>query len=116
MKDIQTRILEALDAIIEEAELTPTIKMAWANTGHLYAMRGFETLVDVDFAFQDTYCTLIFTGPAVDALDLADAPPTFRVVPHRPGAAFHALNYTDGERINAMLDLMRWSLGLLERA
>jgi hypothetical protein len=52
----------------------------------------------------DTWCTLTLAGQGADALALADNPPAYRV--EKGAIARHNLKYTDGDRLQQMLDVL----------
>lgn len=73
MQTMQSHVLLALAAWIEECGLTPIDARAMANTGTLYAMDGMEPVWRAAYNFQDGYCTLggetaFYQGRELEAL------------------------------------------------
>jgi hypothetical protein len=111
---MQERILTALTDLGDRTGCQVTIQRQFANTGRLYytAGTGFTVLVELAYHFDTDSCALHYQGPAIEALHLRDSPPSFRYE-HGPTGRqlnFHALRYTDGERITTMLDLLARAL------
>lgn len=116
---MQKRLSAALVEQIEAAEMTAVENGEWANTGHLLAMDGWDSVLDVHYQFASDRCTLRMTGPAVQAMveagTLEDSPPAYRVTTkalvRASGErlyelAWPALLYGEGDRIRGMLDLV----------
>lgn len=106
---MQAKVLAEFERIIA-VDHEAVQRGVWANTGHVYAMDGFATVLELDYAFQDDYCTLKFAGvrvgEAIGAGLLEDSPPVYRVRPELDEWDFPYLRYNDGTRIQHMFDLL----------
>lgn len=68
MTDFQTEILEELERIVNEKELTFVVQKEWGNVGVVYIMKEFDCVAKGSFEFHTQYCSLTF-GKPTDKLD-----------------------------------------------
>jgi hypothetical protein len=111
---MQTKILGEIEKTVTDAGLELVRQPQYANTGDVFAQRGFDTVWQMHYSFDDGTCSLSFQGPGVRALNLIDSPPAYRYdeIPAWKGRLnFHALDYSEGDRIRLMLDLVRQFCG-----
>jgi hypothetical protein len=101
---MQKKITDAIAKRLTDADLEVSSSYSYANCGTLYGQIGFDSVVVAAFQFNHGSCSVHINGAHVPALGLSDNPPLYRYV--EDIVSFHALDYTDGERINAMLDLV----------
>lgn len=113
MQTMQDRILAKIEAVIETANLEPVKQTQWANTGSIFAMDDLDTVLAMRYQFNDTYCSLDFSGPVVDAAQkagtISDETPTYRLRRKANKSLEMAtpyLEYKDGERIRTLLDIV----------
>jgi hypothetical protein len=95
MGDMQKKILGEMTRITAEAGLDPVVHHDYPNTGGLYVQAGLETVLTVRFNFQHDYCTLYYTGPAMEAWKAKawkDGPGA-RWDPHQKAIAAHMVKY-----------------------
>lgn len=110
MQSMQTRVLDAIDHELTAHGLDAVQRSQYANTGHVYGMNGLTTYVDIEYGFQDTYCTITITADRLEGR--ADAAPTFRAgigsggAPKANTVAFLHLEYTNADRIAALMDIV----------
>jgi len=106
MGQMQDKIITELRRIAEkDARLEFADQPQYANTGTAYIQRGFDTVAELRYGFFDTYCSITFSGTAVAAAGLPDNPPSWRA--SQGSVTWHSLAYGDGDRVRAMLDVIR---------
>lgn len=107
MRKMQEKMLAAFEDAAVRAELEAVVQYDWGNTGHVYFQRGFDTLLDLQFAFNQETCSLSLSGLLVERAGLADNPPEWRVHDRTPETVdYHSLKYNDGQRVKAMFDML----------
>lgn len=107
MSDMQTKILGAISDRITAAGQEAVSMTEWANTGKVYAQQEFNTRLSVDYSFQSGYATIKLI-PA----ETPQVPATgYGAQLDHDGWTYHALKYTDGDRIVQMLDAITFLLG-----
>lgn len=113
MTSMQDKILGILKEVTPEG-LDFIQQGNWANTGHIYVQDGFDTQLDVAYQFNPTSCTIELSGFRVNGSKKywTDCPPTYRHYAPATSAgrskvsiAFHALDYTDGQRIKVLIKM-----------
>lgn len=110
---MQSKTLDAFSTLIRGHHLEAVHQPIHANTGTVYAQRGFETFLSIHYHFGADCMSLTVRGPAVDdahlnGVPLVDSPPEFRVRRHFQGGkeVWYLLKYRDGQRIHTMLELL----------
>ena len=104
---MQEKLTAEIIKVITAAGLEVTRQPQFANTGVLYAQRGFDTFLSVHYDFQDRYCGFRLGGTAVDK-----APPEYRdraPAQHagRTEIEFSHVEYHRGDEVRAVLELIR---------
>lgn len=112
MTTMQGKILDVIIGRIAAAGLDAVVQADYANTGLLMAQTAdFDTRWTLRYEFGRDRCSLYLSGPAVNALGLADNPPEYRwetgySTDDEARVAYHSLPYTDGPRIRSMLGIV----------
>jgi hypothetical protein len=103
---MQNKILDAMTTTITNRHLEAVQPPVYANTGTLYAQRGFETLLEISYRFNTTYMTHTVRVPAAVVEHLKQRPPGASLDIDLRGArlTWHHLTYTEGDVIAAMLN------------
>jgi hypothetical protein len=113
---MQERILAALTDVGQRAGCQVNLQPDYVNTGRMYITTAitFSVLVELSYMFGPDTCQLYFRGPLIEALGLHDSPPRFRYQNTSSGGQldYHALRYAEGDRIDAMLDLLTRALAM----
>lgn len=91
MRSLQDKVLGALEQIAVDAGLEAVQQRDWANTGSVYAQRGFSTVAKFSYDFQKNRGLILFN-------DAKHGP---------PGIDNYWFEPTDDTRINEML--VRWA-------
>lgn len=67
-RNMQSKILGAIQSKVEKAGLDYIHNSAWANTGRVYVQPkdGFTSLFGFCYGFHDSYCTIQFYGAGVE--------------------------------------------------
>lgn len=111
MNTMQEKILAAVAAEIEECMLEPVVHSNWANTGVVHGMDGLATIVTVAYDFQSEYVTLTLASPGlvlaeVGIVDNLDGTPRYRVHEGTDDVVFHAIGYSDGDRLRSAVAMI----------
>jgi hypothetical protein len=112
---MQSKILDALTAVITNRHLDAVHQPVYANTGTLYAQTGFKTFLEISYRFNTAYMTHIVRGPAIVAKQLKHRPAAayLDIDTHGVKLSWHHLTYTDGDAIAAMLSQLDQLLALI---
>jgi hypothetical protein len=108
VKTMREYVIDEIEARIEAAGHNPVVTTEWANTGHIHAMEGIASVLQVDYAFHSGYCELTLAGLGVNACNLPDSPPWYRREGNR--VRFYHLEYTDTDRLTLAMDLVSGAL------
>lgn len=102
---MQNKIIDALRVVITSQHLDVAQQPQYANTGTLYAQRGFQTLLEIRYRFNPDYLTLTVRGPAVIANHLTQQPRAFSLDVDQRGMklCWSYLPYDEGNTITDML-------------
>lgn len=60
MLKMQDKVLNELNSIAGSYELEAIISYNASNTGNVYFMDGFESILLMEFNFQSSHCSMIF--------------------------------------------------------
>jgi hypothetical protein len=112
MRSMQTKVLELITARLEKVGLEAVQSSSYSNIGRLYVQspKQLHTVAEIGYDFQSTYCSIRFSGLAVDSLKaehgLYDDPPAVRIAEINgiDGIHFVQLQYVDNERMETMLE------------